>query len=179
MKAFVLLTSLWLALVPAAFAKKAQNGVKPVHATVKLVAIKALKTMENEGDELYFSVLKFPSEGRPSVDKIPEHPKYWPSEHLDKVINVTLWNNKLKKDEAITLVFALVDQDTPPWNTDDIVGSVRLQLKNANGKLEASWSVPNRAEPPVIVNTKYGEAKRFSLMNKDAHYELFFTLEEK
>ena len=149
---------------------------KSIDPTLKLINIKSISTMEKRGDEVYMMVTVYPSDDKPKHYHIPKTPLYWPSEHLDKIKLLNIWHAEIKKDQAVTLILSLMDRDAPPWNTDDLIGEIKVQLKNNKGELESTWSLPNRTDPPITVMSKYGEARKFELMNDGGKYELYLVL---
>ena len=167
-----LLTLLFLFNISVVFA--ANNNV--IHPSVHLLSMKAVSTAEKRGDELYLNVTVFHSEGESDLFRFPAKPLYWPSEHIEKVDNLQVWDGQLKNGESAEVLFSLVEHDMPPWNTDDLVGTVRLHIKNTQGALEASWSMPNRTDSPMSVITKHGRAEKFSLIGDHGHYDLYFML---
>lgn len=170
----ILITLLLIGLTTTVFAK---NQDISVH--LQLMRLKAVKMAEKNGDELYMTVAVYPSKGDASHFAVPKQPLFWPSRYLDKINNLKIWDGKLKNNEAVTLILSLMEQDTPPWNTDDLIGSVRVRLHNKKGKLEQTWGMPNRADVPVSVMTKYGQAKQFELLGEGSNYQMFLLLKKQ
>lgn len=147
-----------------------------LHPELTMVHIKVKKTVEAGGDELYLDVTEYPSKGKASHFRVPEYPLHWPSRYLSKLKQVPIWDRAINENESVTLILSLVEQDTPPWNTDDMVGSIRVKLKNENGELQTSWSMPNRVDAPVTVLSKHGKAEKFELLGDRGNYEVYFLL---
>jgi hypothetical protein len=152
----------------------ANNNI--IDSSIDLTAIKAIKTTEKHGDELYFDVLVYSSNSKPKHYRIPNHPFHWPSEITHKLSDLNLWQGKIKPNEAVTLIISLIEMDSPPWNTDDLIGSIRVRLKNDNGKLVTSWGMPNRVDPPTAVIGRNGRVEKFQLLGDNSNYELFLRL---
>ncbi len=150
---------------------------KSVKPNVSMIHLKAIKTAEKNGDELYLAVTAYPSDGQPTHYQIPKYPLHWPSAKLDSLKNIKIWQDKLKPGQAVTLIVSLLEQDSPPWNTDDLIGTVRIRMKNKDGQLETSWSMPNRVDAPVSVMTKKGRAEKFDLLGEGSNYQLYLHLE--
>lgn len=150
---------------------------KSINPKVILKSMEAVKTIEKR-DELYLAVTEFPSEGLPSHYQLPKFPMFWPSDHLHKVANFKVWSRELKNGEGVTLILALIDKDAPPWNTDDLIGEVKLHLKNENGKLISSWSVPDRDEQPPVTSIEKSKDKQFDLRGEGAHYKIRFVVKK-
>jgi len=145
------------------------------NANVTLLKIEEIKTDESR-EELYIHVTHYHEKGDAGASVIPEHPMYWPSEHLSKVSDVALWDGELKEGQSVVILISLMEKDFPPWNTDDLVGTVRLRLKNDHGDLVSNWSIPNSANTPETINTKHGPAQKFVLLGSGNKYVLYLKL---
>lgn len=121
-----------------------------ISVAVKLSNIKAEKTVEKGGDEVYVDVTDYSSSGRTENKRIPVNPSHWLSDHLEKVQNVTLWQGNVREKEEIKLIFSVMDQEYPPWVSDELIGGAELILKNEKGKLSAEWKVPQFENEPTI-----------------------------
>ncbi len=143
---------------------------------VELVAIKAHKTREKRGDEVYLAVTAYPSQQRPHHKQIPDNPLHWISSHLDKIKHVPVWGNGLAEGDSVTVIVSLMERDAPPWNTDDLIGTVKVHLKNANGRLQVSWSMPNSTESSATVKTRSGRTEKFELTGERSLYDLTFQV---
>ena len=110
---------------------KKQNAI---HVALYLENVTAIKSSE-EVDELYMAVTTYPSSGRPSHKQIPEFPRYWLSSHLGHVKDVQLWKGSLKPSESVNIHLSLIERDVPPFNVDDLVGTVILKILNSKGKI--------------------------------------------
>lgn len=142
---------------------------------IKLDVIEKIHAQEKGGDELYFSITEFPSKGRPSHYQIPEFPSHWLSEHLKGVQNVILWEKASKECEPVKVIISLVEEDLPPWNIDDLLGSIELNVKCENGKLATQWNIPNKENTAVIGNVN----NAFSFSGKNAEYHAIFSFEKR
>lgn len=143
---------------------------------VTLKKIEMVKSSERR-DELYLAVTEFPSTGLPSHTQIPKFPMFWPSTHLNKVSDFKVWAKALKPGDSSTLILALIERDAPPWNTDDLVGEVKLQLKNDNGRLIISWSVPNRDSKSDVKPVLHDQQETFDLKDHHGHYRVTFSVQ--
>lgn len=159
-----------LMLTGSVFAKR--HSITP---SVILESIKAEKTLEKRGDELYLAVTEYPSTGMPSHYQIPKFPLYWPSEHLSKVKSLKVWSRELKEGEAATLLLSLIDKDAPPWNTDDLVGEVELHIKNDKGRLITNWGLPNRDDKTTQPAFTTPDST-FDLRHHGGHYIVNFSV---
>src|SRR5690606_15255973 len=81
---------------------------------------------------------------KPRHYEVPEFPLHWLSKYVDKLSNVLLWEKVVEDEQGVSIVLSLIERDAPPWNLDDLIGSVKLKLKNEKGKLTKEWSIPNK-----------------------------------
>lgn len=147
--------------------------VKP---KVRLTQMRAIKTGEKNKDELYMTITTYHSRGEAEHYRFPRNPLTWPSDQLEKMTGVDLWDGVLRNGESVTIVFSLIEQDMPPWNTDDLVGTVHLHLKNEAGQLISEWKAGNHIEAPAVVSRLKSSERKFTLVGEHGRYELFFTL---
>ena len=149
-----------------------------VHVTVKLDRIKAKQLAEERGDEIYFSVTAYPSEKRPgTTSRVPVFPLHWLSKNLDDVRNITMWEQTIKDGSAVQLIISLVEQDLPPWNIDDHLGSVKLTLTNKGGNLTKKWSLPNyNDDTKVNRNSSSNTSPNFTFKGEGATYNAKFVV---
>lgn len=149
---------------------------KALNPALRLSAIKAIKTAEAGGDELYLDVTVYPSHGKPSHRQIPMRPLYWSSKALKNLKVVNLWSAKLEMGQTVTLIVSLVEHDVPPWNTDDLIGAVRIHVKNDAGILQSQWSMVNQ-KPPQLKILKENVQQTFQLTGEQSIYKLDLRLE--
>ncbi len=145
---------------------------KGLTSTLYLNNLKADKTVEKQGDELYFAVTEFPSTGKKgSHVLIPAYPMYMQSKHLDKVKDLKLWQKTLQPGQSVELVVSLVEHDVPPWNTDDLIGAFKLQIANKDGKIITRWSKMDKGNHVAQVDGQ-GDKKAYTLTGEGASYQL-------
>ena len=149
---------------------------KVVSTKLDLTAIKAVKTTEKHGDELYIDVLVYTSKGKPKHYRIPHYPLHWPSDITHKLHDLNIWEGKLQPNESVTILVSLIEMDAPPWDTDDLIGSIRVRLKNDKGNLITSWSMPNRVDSPTAIIGRNGRVEKFLLLGDNSNYEVFLRL---
>lgn len=143
--------------------------------SVKLERIEKIQSQEKKGDELYFSITEFPQKGQPRHYQIPSFPAHWLSGYLSSVNNVTLWQKSMQSCDETKVIFSLVEEDLPPWNLDDLLGSVELNLKCEQGKLVPHWSIPNQKITEATPNVNGG----FQFKGDSSEYRATFKLEQK
>ena len=139
-----------------------------LQVSVKLSQIERVRAQEKSGDELYFSVTEYPSKGRPHNDVVPEYPLHWLSDHLKELKDVVLWEKLVKEGEGSSVILSLIEQDAPPWDMDELIGTVKLNLKNEKGKLKKEWTIPNRADTEPVK----AHENEFLLMGSGAEYHV-------
>ena len=161
----------------AKFLTAISNSAHELYLDLQLVNLKVNKTSE-QTDELYMSIATFPSEGRTGHYLIPSAPKYWLSSHVNKINKLSLWHGILGKGNKITIQLSLIEKDLPPFDADDLVGTIVVKAKNIDGKLFVEWSKPytkNDKLPKVADNDAGIEnnlmAKKYSLISDDANYD--------
>lgn len=152
----------------------AAHAAENMKLVVKLDAIERIHAQEQQGDELYFSVTEYSTTGKADHYQVPDFPTHWLSEHLSKVHDVVLWQRPLEKDEAVELIISLVERDVPPWNVDDLFGSVKLKLKWEGTQLKKEWSIPNQSNTTKVDD----HVNAFSLTGDEGEYHLVLKVEE-
>lgn len=161
----LLLMALSLTLMFSAFAKD-------LTVKLELAKIQPLKIQEHWGDELYFDITEYTQQGLEQVYQVPKKPLYLSSNHLAKFKNIELWHKTLKPEEVVLLLVSLVEADNVPWNLDDIIGIIKIRMKNEDGKLVSDWSMPNRVQTSKVTS----KLRRFELKGSNAAYQLDLQL---
>ncbi|AHE66357.1 hypothetical protein [Legionella oakridgensis] len=169
----------WLLLsllyLPVAFAADEQI-LKPI---LILNHIKVIAPHEQKGDELYFDITAFWADKPRKYYQVPKPPRYWASADSDKINSVPLWSEPLKPGQVVILLISLMDIDVLPMDPDDLIGIVRVKLKNENGVLHAIWSIPNRSIGPETIMGQKGEIQKFELSGPYGDYEIYLSLQSK
>jgi hypothetical protein len=119
-----------------AVSKEPDNKLK---VELLLEKLNAVKLVESGGDELYFAITAYHSDGEPTHFTIPDLPVYWDSTVLPSLKNISLWQASLARKESVELVVSLVEHDAPPWNLDDEIGAFKVRMLNNNGRLIVQW----------------------------------------
>ncbi len=135
---------------------------------VSLEQLKKIKSTESQGDELYFSVTEYSSIERPRTYLLPNFPTHWLSEHLSEIKDLALWQKNIDKNESIMLVISLLERDAPPWNTDDLIGTLKLKIYHEDGQLKHVWQIPNHKEVEMTDKNK----QQFIFSGDSGKYEL-------
>lgn len=165
----------WCTLVVFCFSSMA-FAVNKQEFSPKLVLdhIKMVKQGELLGDDLYFDISVLRVNQPTQYIRIPEFPLHLPSSKINTVKSAPLWSEPIKSGEKITLIVSLMDQDSKPLNPDDLIGLIRVELKNEKGNLQVQWSMPNQKSVPVTwaINT----TQKFLLSNANGQYELYLSI---
>jgi len=148
-------------------------------ASVKLLKIEQLQTLESGGEEIFLHITAYHSNGKSESMTLPRHPSFWPSEHLEKVSDVDVWDGILRENESVVLLISAMEKDFHPWNTDDLIGTIRLRMINMNGRLKSEWSIPNSIDMPENITTKYGRGKKIIMQSDGRKYALSFASTRK
>jgi hypothetical protein len=148
--------------------------------------ITVIKESELGGDELYISLsVRRPARSTEYI-RIPANPDHWLSRKISLVKNARLWSEPLKVGETVTIIVELNEHDTSVLNPDDLVGIMRVKLKNKNGVLDFKWDKLNeidlRTGPdlakniPDLSSKSSGKIGIFDLKNSDSHYQVQLML---
>jgi hypothetical protein len=140
---------------------------------LKLIHLQAEALSEENGDEVYISVTKYSNLARPEEFRIPSSPNNWFFKRLNEASNVNLWQGTLAKGEEIRLMISIAEQDFPPWDVDDLIGTVQVTLKEVKGRLIEEWSIPTMDGQPRIEDKGpvSGKGRRYVLHGDNSRYE--------
>jgi hypothetical protein len=142
-----------------------------VQVALFLDKLTMIKTTETHGDELYIDVTAFSSVDKPSIKRVPEYPMHWLSKYSANLKNIKLWEKAIQDGETVALVISLVEEELPPWEVDELVGSIKLKLTNHKGHIQKTWSIPN-----TKITHKEKEANTFELTGENADYKIHLRL---
>ncbi len=159
-----------------------------VNPELILKQLTVLKEQEFGGDEIYIT-LNVRRSGFPvEYIRIPQRPDHWLSRQIDLVKDIHLWSAPVIDGETVTIMVELNEQNMEPMNPDDLLGMMRVKIKNEKGKLDVHWDVPNQwgnehskkladsgAETKVRVSS---HVEKFDFQNEDAHYEMYLMLKK-
>lgn len=150
-------------------------AAKTYIVTIELDAIKAIKKSERNGDEVYFSITKYSNQSDPAIFRVPQFPMHWLSKDLPMVSNIKLWEGEVNADETVLLIFSLLEQDVPPWNVDNHIGSAKVRITNTNDKILAVWGQPNFVDQPRVIQSK-AKYPEYTMYGDDSEYEVKFKI---
>ena len=165
---------------------KLTNGaVKP---ELVLNQIKVMKEQEGDGDELYLTLSARVAGESTEYMRIPAKPGHWLSQQIDLVKNVSLWSEPLAEGQSVTVKIELNEGDAAPLNAEDLLGIMRVQLKNEKGSLTVHWDITNRTgiDAPkkragLVAETlsqESGKVQKFDMDNDGAHYEVYLSVKQ-
>lgn len=117
---------------------------------VQLVQIEAVKTADEKGDAVYFSIAAYPTECAASLDRVPVFPTHWLSKELSDIKNATLWKGNIADEVGVLLIFTLLAQEVEMLESDRLIGSVSVQLTNNGGNISSVWSQPDFVDQPRV-----------------------------
>jgi hypothetical protein len=141
---------------------------------LKLIHLKAEALSEENGDEVYISVTKYSNLNRPEEFRIPSSPNNWFFKRLSEASNVTLWQGSLAKGEEIKLMISIAEQDFPPWDVDDLIGTLQVTLKEVKGRLIEEWNIPTMDGQPKIEDRGpvSGKGRSYVLHGDNSRYDI-------
>ena len=142
--------------------------------SIKLDVLEKIHAQEKSGDELYFTVTEFPENKAPRHYRIPSYPTHWMSDYLKNVKNITLWQKSFATCEKTDVLISLVEADLPPWNVDDLLGSVEFKVTCDKGALKTQWSIPNKENTAAILK----QDGAYSFTGDHSEYHTLFKVDE-
>jgi hypothetical protein len=108
--------------------------------------------------------------------RLPSKPFHEPSKLIGQFSKVRLWSEPLKVGETVTIVVSLIETDDTPLNPDDLIGLVRVKLKNEAGILQTTWDMPNHQAAAITSKDQSGKVQKFELNGEGSQYELYLSL---
>ena len=123
----------------SATTEKSNNKTTLLRPAIQLDSLVPIKKTEKNKDEIYVSVSEFNSNGKNRYYTIPQSPVYWPDKSVNQISNFQLWQGKLPAKGATEVIISLIEQDTPPWNLDDLIGVIKIKMMNDAGQLRYEW----------------------------------------
>lgn len=118
---------------------KSNSKTALLRPAIQLDSLVPIKKTEKDKDEIYVSVSEFNSNGKNRYYTIPQSPVYWPDKSVNQISNFQLWQGKLPAKGATEVIISLIEQDTPPWNLDDLIGVIKIKMMNDAGQLRYEW----------------------------------------
>lgn len=166
-----------------------KNGVEG-SITPKLILnqIKMVGEQERDGDELFLTLHSHVSGGVMEYQRIPAKPGHWLSRQINEVKNISLWSLPITEGQSATINIELNDEDAEPLDPDDLLGLMRVELKNEKGSLVVHWDIPSRTgidaprkrvgEKEDTVSEESANVAKFLLNNDGANYEVYLSVKQ-
>lgn len=170
MRLLIILFSLSMLLVSAPIVQ-----AKTIKAEVSIKTIRKIKSSEHNKDELFFSISNYPSDGEPNISRVPMFPLHWSDNKLDEVTGVKLWQGQIADKQSVLLILSLIEQDLPPWNTNEHVGSAKLKILNTASGPQVTWGQPDFHDQPQV--KQQGKLPSYRMYGAGGEYQVEFNLE--
>jgi hypothetical protein len=167
---------IWLFLLTILFSSFGNAANAELKPRLVLDHLKVIQVQEKTGDELYFDISVYRANQSVHYLRVPAKPMHWPSQLMQNVSEVTLWSGPLKEGETVNLIVSLMESDASPFNPDDLLGLMRVSLKNMKGVLQTRWSMPNRYDSVGKAGAKRSGIQKFDMLGEGAHYDVYLSL---
>lgn len=145
---------------------------------LRLSKVKLEKSQE-KNDEIYFLITSLHPQEKPTVQQIPTTPAAFNKTQLLAIKDIPLWQGKLEEKKAMTLLISTVEKDSPPWDLDDLLGVIKLEISNVDGKPYVSWSSKNSMKMQKPIALEKASQKVYKLHANQAKYTLELHLDNK
>ena len=148
---------------------------------VYLEHIKASKP-NNPKNRIYMQVTEYSNINRPKEYRIPTYPKHWLQQDFLKITDIRLWKGLVKSREKKELIISLIENEFPPLDSDEDLGSIKLVLDNQaqnDQKIKIIWDKANFKEPiqiKKIISKDSPHYVTFNMQGKNSDYTLSFHL---
>ena len=152
-------------------------SAKEFKVILKLVDIRAEKTVDSGGDQVYFNMTEYSSLGHSKENRVPLYPGHWLSKQLPMVKNLALWRGVLKDNESIKLIVSLGEQGESAWEVNSSIGAAELILENKEGKLKKTWTIPVFEEKKEVEMLNKNGEERFVFKGAGSRYDVAFKIE--
>jgi len=136
----IILLAVWLISLNTSLAVINNNP-----ATIKLyleyikIDTKNNDPIKKHKNRLYIQITEYSDIKHSKEYRIPMYPKHWLAKDLAKLNKILLWQNTIDSCENKKLIISLIDQEFPPLENDQSLGSVKLVLNNNNAKKKGGY----------------------------------------
>jgi hypothetical protein len=165
-----------------------------VHPHLILKAIHQVSAQETR-DEVYFLVcdldapdgkfytvpgyrkyITIPKSGHIGLSVRPH--RHWQINDKNSIENVLLWQRVMKTGAKTQLVISLIESDLPPWDVDDMLGTIKINLVNKDGNLMTKILPFGHAK--TVYQKTIGGVKfyKVQISNGKADYLVSFKLQD-
>ena len=90
--------------------------------------------------------------------------------------NVTLWTGDLAPNESLEIILSLTERDAPPWDIDDLIGSVKVKLHESKDGLKDEWALYAKRELTTEVDGS-ADVHEFKMIGDGGEYQIGLILE--
>lgn len=149
--------------------------IHPVTTQINLLSIQVVSSSESRGDEIYFNLTEFHHDRTVTHFAFPEPPSVWKSKDLAQVKPTLLWKQTIEQGQPLELMITLVEHDNPPWDVEDVLGTIKIHLRNNDGKLINNWVVEKTADIKTL-ETPQGNIKRVKFSGNHGDYIVDFQM---
>lgn len=165
-----------------------QQHKHAIRPALILHQIKVKKESERFGDELYVTLNARIGGKFPEYIRIPAKPDHWLSRQIDLVKDVKLWSDSIAEGASAIIIIELNEQDAEPLIPDDLLGVMRVKLKNEKGSLKVDWDIPNltgvnvpkkvSGQLPDTTEKESSQIQKFDLNNEGGSYEVYLSVKK-
>lgn len=185
MKTFKILSLFFICLAlgtGSVWAQQDKSQYKPkaiIAPTLYLQAIKANVQTEAGGDEVYLAITEFRHGGKNRHYTIPQSPLYWPDGALPEISHLEIWKGALGIGESTEVMVGFVERDAPPWNTDDMMGAIKIKMMNKEGHLQTQWILMDKKTKEQKMDVKQEDIHSYQLTGEDGDYKVDLLLKKQ
>lgn len=160
-----------------ACANYSMGNVKTAPASQQLVLEYILleKPTSND-DKLYINIATYSSMNVSNDYQIPEAPLHWDVRSLEQIKDLVLWEKSLASDESVDFVLSLIENDMPPWNPDELLGTVKLTVRSKHHNISSVWQAD---EDAVEVDSHQRKVHEYLMLGEKGRYIVGLRLKEK
>ena len=150
------------------------------YPSLYIKSIQTKKIQEKQHDELFLQLIEKPNKKVTNLYRIPPFPLYWHNLELPSISNYPIWTGLIQNNQIVLLKIDLMEQDFPPWDNNDILGSLVLTLHNINGVIQNTWDIQsnNKITHKAIIN-QTEHIQKIKFLKNDSYYIVEFGLTEK
>ena len=155
------------------------NTIKKSPQTEAILKLDTITVNKSVKDKIYMEITEYSNIARAREYRIPTYPKHWLVKDLPKLKNTVLWQGIVKQSENKELIISLVENDFPPLDSDEPLGSIKLILNNKNNKVNINWDNAGFKEPIQIQKVTDKQSPnhiKFKMKNKHNEYTIEFLV---
>lgn len=131
------------------------------------------KVSQEDEDELYYSIFETHQNDDKSNDKLtrePEFPLYFSSNRIQHLKDYIMWRGLMRNGDTIKLAITLMEQDFPPWNPDDLIGVLNINVFFSTSNLKVDWNIEGvQSLQATTYGNKHEQLVRLATPNTEYH----------